>query len=95
MSHKGMFTHGADYRAPQNVKIQDQFKEGECTMKMLIEIDITPEQYLQSEALSRKMRMPTDKAVGKIVSFHIPSILANTHVEAPAGPKPIDWGAFK
>lgn len=64
-------------------------------MKMLIEIDITPEQYLQAEAKARKMRMPTDKAVGKIVSFHMPNILANTHIEAPAGPKPIDWGAFK
>lgn len=64
-------------------------------MELEIKVNVTPEQYLQAEALSRKMRMPTDKAVGKIVSFHMPSILANTHVEAPAGPKPIDWGAFK
>ena len=64
-------------------------------MKMLIEIDITTEKYLQAEAKARKMRMPTDKAVGKIVSFHMPNILANTHIEAPAGPKPINWGAFK
>lgn len=64
-------------------------------MKMLIEIDITTEQYLQAEAKARKMRMPTDKAVGKIVAFHMPNILANTHIEAPAGPKPINWGAFK
>ena len=61
-------------------------------MEMPIVIEITPEEYLQAEAKARKMRMPTDKAVGKIVSFHMPSILANTHVEAPAGPKPIDWG---
>ena len=65
------------------------------TMEMAIVIEITPEEYLQAEALSRKMRMPTDKAVGKMVSFHMPSILANTHIEAPVGPKPIDWGAFK
>lgn len=65
------------------------------TMEMAIVIEITPEEYLQAEAKARKMRMPTDKAVGKIVSFHMPNILANTHIEAPAGPKPIDWGAFK
>lgn len=67
-------------------------------MKMVeidIKLKITPVQYMRADNLARTMKMPMDKALGLTISGHMDSILANTHVEAPAGPKPIDWGAFK
>lgn len=36
-----------------------------------------------------------DKALGWMVTHHMDSILENTHISAPAGPKPIDWGAIE
>ena len=64
-------------------------------MELEIKVNMTPVQYMRLDNLARAMKRPMDKALGVIVSGHMDSILVNTHVEAPAGPKPIDWGAFK
>ena len=58
-------------------------------------VSITPQQYIRLDNMARRMRRPMDKALGWMVTHHMDSILENTHISAPAGPKPIDWGAIE
>ena len=55
-------------------------------MEIEIKVSITPQQYIRLDNMARRMRRPT---------HHMDSILENTHISAPAGPKPIDWGAIE
>ncbi len=64
-------------------------------MEMNITVHLTDVQYMKLDELARRMRLPIDKALGRMVSGHMDNLIANTHVEKPKGPKPIDWGAFK
>ena len=64
-------------------------------MEMNIPINLTPVQYMKLDELARRMRRPMDKALGLMVSGHMDSLIENTHVEKPRGPKPIDWGKIK
>lgn len=64
-------------------------------MEMNITVTLTDVQYMKLDELARRMRRPMDKALGLMVSGHMDSLIENTHVEKPKGPKPIDWGAFK
>lgn len=63
-------------------------------MEIEIKVNITPQQYIRLDNMARRMRRPMDKALGWMVTHHMDSILENTHISAPAGPKPIDWGAI-
>ena len=60
-------------------------------MEIEIKVNITPQQYIRLDNMARRMRRPMDKALGWMVTHHMDSILENTHISAPAGPKPIDW----
>ena len=55
-------------------------------MEIEIKVSITPQQYIRLDNMARRMRRPMDKALGWMVTQHI---------SAPAGPKPIDWGAIE
>lgn len=64
-------------------------------MEMNITVTLTDVQYMKLDELARRMRRPMDKALGLMVSGHMDSLIENTHVEKPKGPKPIDWGKIK
>ena len=64
-------------------------------MEIEIKVSITPQQYIRLDNMARRMRRPMDKALGWMVTHHMDSILENTHISAPAGPKPIDWGVIE
>ena len=64
-------------------------------MEIDIKANITPEQYARLDNMARLMRRPMAKALGWMVTHHMDNILDNTHIEAPAKPKPIDWGAVR
>ena len=79
-------------RAPH---LHDYFHRREPRTEIEIKVSITPQQYVRLDNMARRMRRPMDKALGWMVTHHMDSILENTHISAPAGPKPIDWGAIE
>ena len=58
-------------------------------MEIEIKVSITPQQYIRLDNMARRMCRPMDKALGWMVTHHMDNI------SAPAGPKPIDWGAIE
>ena len=56
-------------------------------MEIEIKVNITPQQYIRLDNMARRIRRPMDKALGWMVTHHMDSILENTHISAPAGPK--------
>ena len=64
-------------------------------MEIEIKVKINPRQYARLDNMARLMRRPMAKALGWMVSEHMDNILDNTHIKAPAKPKPIDWGSIR